>query len=161
MFELGTFIVSIVTFLIMFWIIKTYGFAPLARMLEQRRQLVEGQISEAEQNRLQAEKYLNEQHTLLEEARKQAKEIVDAARVRADEQAREIVAAAEAEAERLLESNRQLIERERAEAMSEVMATVSSLTVELSEKLLHRHADQAVHAEMVQEAEKMLGDLAC
>ncbi len=161
MFEFGTFIVSIVTFLILFWIIKTYGFAPLARMLEQRRQLIEGQITEAEQNRLQAEKYLNEQHILLDEARKQAKEIVDAARARADEQAREIVVAAEEEASRHLESNRQLIERERAEAMNQVMSSVSSLTVDLSEKLLHRHADETAHNEMVQEAEKMLGDLAC
>lgn len=161
MFEFGTFIVSIVTFLILFWIIKTYGFAPLARMLEQRRVLIEGQISEAEQSRLQAEQYLNEQHHLLDEARKQAKDIVDAARSRADEQAREILIAAEEEAGRLLESNRQLIERERVEAMNQVMSTVSSLTVELSEKLLHLHADQATHTEMMQEADKMLGDLAC
>lgn len=161
MFELGTFLVSIVTFLIMFLIIKRYGFGPLAKMLEKRRQYVETQITDAEQNRLQAERFLTEQQQLLETARQQAKELLDTARVRADEQARNILNEAQAESRRLLEENRLLIERERVEVLNGVMTSVASLTVELSEKLLRRNLAHEAHQEMVKEAEQLLGELIC
>ncbi|MCY0876649.1 MAG: F0F1 ATP synthase subunit B [Firmicutes bacterium] len=161
MFELGTFIVSIITFLIMFWIIARYGFKPLAVMLEKRRVHVETQITEAEQSRQQAEAFLSEQRQLLDEARHQAKAILDEARLQADQQGRELVAQAQEEARRLLEENRAMIERERADMLSGVMASVSSLSVELSEKLLRRHLSHEVHEEMIKEAEKILGELVC
>ncbi len=161
MFELGTFLVSIATFLIMFLIIRRYGFGPMAKMLEKRRLYVETQITDAEQNRLQAERFLTEQRQLLESARHQAKELLDTARVRADELARDILSEAQTESRRLLEENRQLIERERAEVLNGVMTSVSALTVELSEKLLRRNLSHEAHQEMVREAEKLLGELIC
>ena len=161
MFELGTFIVSIIGFLILFWLIKVYGLPPLARMLEKRRQYVESQLGEAEQNRAQAEEILSEQRRLLEQARQQARDMLEAARARAEEQARDIVGQAQSEAQRLLEANRQMLERERAEAMQSVLAAVSALTVEISEKLLRRHVTEDVHADMLREAEQRLGELVC
>ncbi|MCY0869824.1 MAG: F0F1 ATP synthase subunit B [Firmicutes bacterium] len=160
-FQFGTFLFSIITFLILFWIIAKVGFKPLARMFEQRRLYVETQLGEAEANRAQAEQFLAEQREALEHARKQALDTMEAARKRADEQAREIVAAAQAEATRLLEENRRMIARERDEAMAEVLGRVSDLTVQISEKLLRKHVTQAVHDEMVKEAEKQLGELVC
>ena len=161
MFEFGTFVVSILGFLIMYWVIRTYGFKPLGNMLEQRSLFVQGQINEAEQTRIQAEQHLNEQRQLLDEAKHQAKDLLESARVRADEQAREIVAAAQVEAARVLEEGRELIHRERTEVLNEVLAKVSGLTVEISEKLLRQHVTAQVHEEMVAEAEQRLGELVC
>lgn len=161
MFEFGTFVVSIITFLILFLIIRRFGFDPFNNILEKRRQFVIDQLNEAERNRLQTDQYLNDQRQLLENARHQAHELLDAARQRADEQAREIVRLAQEEAQQLLEANRQLIERERAEAMNKVLTAVSSLTVELSEKMLRRHSGEAEHQAMIAEAEAQLGELVC
>ncbi|GGJ10953.1 hypothetical protein GCM10010885_20230 [Alicyclobacillus cellulosilyticus] len=161
MFETGTFIVSIVAFLIMFLIIRRYGFKPLADMLEQRRQYIERQISEAEEGRAQAEALLAEQRRLLEEARQEARNIVEAARARADEQAREILQAAQAEAQRLLEENRQMIAREREEALNAALREVADITVRLTAKLLQQNVTDAVHEKLLAEAEKKLGELVC
>lgn len=161
MFELGTFLLSIISFLIVFWIISKVGFKPLAKMLEQRRIHIETQISEAEQGRMQAEKILAEQRQLLEQARHDAKEMMDAARMRADEQARAMIREAQAEAARILEENRAQIERERNEALQAVLDKVAGLSVELTTKLLHNHVSSAVHEEMLAEAEKKLGELVC
>ncbi|MBX6352106.1 MAG: F0F1 ATP synthase subunit B [Thermoflavifilum sp.] len=161
LFELGTFVVSIITFLILFWLIKHFGFEPLAKMLEQRRVHIETQISEAEKSRAEAEALLAEQRRLLEEARQEAKRLLESAQARADEQARQIVAEAQAEAQRILEEGRQVIERERAEALSAVLDRVSQLTVELAAQLLREHVTPQVHEEMLQEAEKRLGELVC
>ncbi|MCL6548509.1 MAG: F0F1 ATP synthase subunit B [Alicyclobacillus sp.] len=161
MFETGTFVVSIVTFLILFWLIQKFGFKPLARMLEQRRLHVERQISEAEQNRAEAERLLAEHRALLEQSRQEARQLLDAARARADEQSREIIAAAQAEAQRLLEEARQLIERERTEALNAALDRVAELSIELTQKLLRGHVSESVHQEMVEEAQKHLGELVC
>ena len=161
MFEFGTFVVSILTFLVLFLIIRRFGFDKFNNILEKRRQFVIDQLNEAEHNRLMAEQHLNEQKQLLEAARHQAHELLETARQRADEQAREIVRTAQDEAQKLLEANRELIERERDEAMNTVLAAVSSLTVDLSEKLLRRHSGDVEHQAMIAEAEAQLGELVC
>jgi F-type H+-transporting ATPase subunit b len=159
--ELGTMIVTLLAFLIMLAIVVRFGFKPLSNMLEQRRLYIERQITEAEEGRAQAERLLAEHRQLVEQARQEAKQMVDAARARADEQARQIIAAAEAEAARLLEENRKLIERERQEALDSVMDKVAGLTVELTTKLLREHVTPEVHQRMLKEAEERLGELVC
>lgn len=161
MFEFGTFIFSIIAFLIMFWIVSVFGFKPIARMLEQRRVHVQSQIEQAEKGREDAERILAEQQRLLDEAKSEAKAILDAARARADEQGRKLVQEAQAEAERVIAEGRASIERERSEAMNEVLTRVANLTVELTTKLLQNHVDEKVQAEMLSEAEKRLGELVC
>jgi len=161
LFEIGTFVFSIVMFLIMFWIVSRFGFKPIAKMLENRRAHVETQITEAEESRAQAERLLNERAQLLEEARQEARYIIESARSRADEQGRQLLVQAQAEAARMLEDNRKQIERERQEALNSVLGTVSDLTVELTTKLLHDHVSAEVHKEMLAEAEKKLGELVC
>lgn len=160
-FQLGTFLVSIITFVIMFLIIRAYGFKPMAKMLEQRRKHIETQINEAEQGRTQAEKLLAEQRQLLDQARNDAKNLLDAARVRAEEQANQILADAKVEAGRLLEEGRKLIERERTEAVNAVLSQVANLSVDLTSKLLKGHVTPAVHEDMLKEAEQELGELVC
>lgn len=161
MFEVGTFVVSIITFLILFWLIQKFGFKPLANVMEQRRLHVEKQISDAEDHRDEAEKLLAEQRALLEQARLDARNLLDAARSRADEQSRTIIAEAQAESQRLLDEARQLIERERTEALNATLEKVAGLTVELADRLLRNHVTETVHQEMLQEAEKQLGELVC
>ncbi|WP_245632699.1 F0F1 ATP synthase subunit B [Alicyclobacillus kakegawensis] len=161
MFEFGTMIVTLLAFLIMLAIVIRFGFKPLSNMMEQRRLYIERQIAEAEEGRAQAERLLAEHRELVDQARRESKQMVDAARARAEEQARQIVAAAEAEAERLLEENRKLIERERQEALDSVLNQVAGLTVELTGRLLRERVTPEVHQEMLKEAEKRLGELVC
>lgn len=160
-FQVGTFVFSIISFLIVFFIVQRFAFKPLARMLEQRRKHVETQIHEAEKSREEAANMLSEQKRLLDEARKEAKHLLDAARVRSDEQAREMIQKAADEASRILEENRAVIARERDEALAAVTARVAELSVELTTKLLHNHVSTELHQEMVTEAEKRLGELVC
>ncbi len=159
MFELGTFIVSIVGFLIVFWIIFHYGYKPFANILEKRREYVESQITDAEQRKVQADAVLAENQKLLEDARRQSKEILENARLRADEQMRSVLEAAEKESRRLLEEAREQIERERKETLDTVLQTASALTVQVAEKLLMNHVTEPVHAELEKEAEERLGEL--
>ncbi len=161
MFELGTFIVSIISFLIVYWIIRRLAFHPLHNMFEKRRMYVETQLSDAEKEREQAIKMAADQKEMLETSRKQAKEMIDHARLRAEEQAKEIVDQAKNEAERLVEQGRSLIEKEREEALRAVMAEVTTLTVSISEKLLREHANESLHEQLVKEADAHLGELVC
>ena len=159
MFELGTFVVSIVGFLIVFWIIFHYGYKPFANILDKRRQYVESQITDAEQRKVQADAVLAENQKLLDDARRQSKEFLESARLRADEHMRSVIEAAEKESRRLLEEAREQIERERKETLDTVLQTASALTVQIAEKLLMNHITTAVHEELQQEAEARLGEL--
>lgn len=160
-FEVGTFIFSILSFLIVFFVVWWFAFKPLANMMEKRRKYVESQLADAESSREEAAKTLSEQKKMLDEAKREAKNLLDAARVRADEQARELIQKAEEEASLILDENRTAIQRERDEALAAVTNRVAELTVELTSKLLNNHVTEEVHNEMVAEAEKRLGELVC
>lgn len=159
MFEIGTFIFSIVMFLIMFLIVWRFGFRPIANMLEQRRVHIETQILDAEKGRQEAAQVLKSQQKMLDDARNEVKAMLDAARTRADEQGRKLLADANVEAERILAEGRALIERERAEAMTGVLAKVAELTCELTTKLLQTHVSAETNAALLADAEKRLGEL--
>jgi len=148
-------------FVVMFLIVWSVGFKPVAKMLEKRRVHVTTQIDEAERGRAEAERILAEQIRVLEESRTEAKAIMEAARVRAEEQARSMIEEAQAESARELAEGRSLIERERAEAMNEVLTKVANLTVELTTKLLAEHVTAQVQADMLAKAEQRLGELVC
>jgi F-type H+-transporting ATPase subunit b len=80
LFEPSSFFVAIVSFLILFWLLKRYAFGPLFSIMEQRRVLVQSQLSNAESNRLESEKLLTEQKQAIIDAKKSAYDILEQAR---------------------------------------------------------------------------------
>ena len=159
--EPGTLIFSFLGFLIIYWIIWRVAYKPLASMMQQRRSYVEDQIVSAETSNAEAQRMVEEQRAMLEQARNEVREMLDSARQRADEQARDIIAKAQEEAQRLLDEGRQMIDRERREATSQVLTQVADLTVSLTTKLLRNHITAEAQEAIVKEAESELSELVC
>jgi len=106
-------VITIIAFLALYWLLNKYAFGPLFGIMEKRRQLVKEELASAEESRKAAEQYLAEQKQAVEEARRQAYEMIEQAKNSSSKQAEEIIQAARSEANRLKEEALRDIESEK------------------------------------------------
>ena len=143
---------TIVTFLIVLYVLKRFAFGPIQAMLDERRTAIASDIDAAEQAREEAQTALAEYRAALAESRKEAMQIVESARRTSEEQRREALAELEAEKTRQVERARAEIESERRRSLQEIKATLADLTVAATEKVVRKQLDEAEQKRLIDEA---------
>ena len=124
-------------------------FPKMNTMLEERSAKIEGQISEAEQAKVEAEELKRQYEAQLAEARGQAEEILEEARSQAERIKSEAASRGEEEAEQITARAREDIEAERGRLVSELRGQVAALSVELAGKIVGKEIDEDQHRELV------------
>ena len=143
---------TIVTFLIVLYVLKRFAFGPIQAMLDERRNAIASDIDAAEHAREEAQTALAEYRAALAESRKEAMQIVDSARRTSEEQRREALAELEAEKTRQVERARAEIDAERRRSLQEIKATLADLTVAATEKVVRKQLDAAEQKRLIDEA---------
>lgn len=156
----GTAIVELITFVIMLAVLARYVYPEIVKRAEARQQLISDQIREAEKSRADAQARLEEAEAKLNDARKTAQAMIDAA-TKSGEQVRvELKQKAEEEAKRLTVAARKEIEAERERAIQSVRGEVAGLVVAATEKVIGETLDVDKHKQLIDRAiaEVAIGD---
>lgn len=153
----GTVIVELITFLAMMAILARYVYPEIVRLAEARQQAVAGQLREAEKARADAEAQLKEAQAKLDDARKTAQGIVEAASKSAEQLRQEIKEKAEDEAKRIAEAARKSIDAERDKAIQQVRGEVAGLVVSATEKVIGETLDLTKHRQLIEKAISEVG----
>ncbi|ANY66914.1 F0F1 ATP synthase subunit B [Paenibacillus algorifonticola] len=140
---------AIVAFLVLYWLLNKYAFGPLLSVMEKRRQLVLEQMNTAESSRKQAEQQMVEQKAALEQARKEAYEIIEQSRVTSSKQADEIVNTAKTEASRLKDDALKDIESEKNKAIAALRSEVGGISVQIASKIIEKQVDEKSQEQLV------------
>ncbi len=98
--ELGLSLWTLLTFLIVLFILKKYAFGRIAGLLDERREAVRANLSAADDARLEAERLLEEYKAQLAASKHEASEILERARATVAEQQRQLVEELAGERER-------------------------------------------------------------
>lgn len=159
-FNFTTFGIQVVSFLILFWLLSKYAFGPLLSVMEKRKQLLKEQHETAENNRKQAEALLAEQKQAIQDARKEAYEIIDQAKLTSTRQADEIIEQAKSEAVRLKEGAVRDIESEKNKAVAALRSEVSAMSVMIASKIIEKQVDEKSQEQLVSNYLKEVGDKA-
>ena len=155
--QIGTMLVQLITFFVLFLLLRKFAFGPLMKVMSDRAQYIENQITTAENSRAEVERMAEEHRTAIANAKKEAAEMLENARRSGDKQAADIVATAEAEARRLREEATAEIQREKELALAEVREQVSALSVLLAGKIIHQELNAEGHKALFEEAVKEMG----
>ncbi|CAG5091403.1 ATP synthase subunit b [Thermobacillus xylanilyticus] len=150
-------VIAIIAFVLLYWLLNKYAFGPLFGVMEKRRQLVNEEIEAAESSRREAEQQLAEQKRALEEARKEAQEIIESARRTSQKQADEIIQAAREEANRLKNEAIREIQNEKNNAIAALRRQVSGLSVQIASKILEKQVDEKAHEQLVDQYLREVG----
>jgi F-type H+-transporting ATPase subunit b len=138
-----------VGFTILFVALSKFAFPKLGQMLDQRAALIQGQIDEAEGQRVAAEQLRVQYEAQLTDARGTANGIVEEARAQAERLRADIVAKAEEEAALILAKAREDAEAERGRLVSELRGQVATISVELAGKIVQKELDANQHRALV------------
>jgi F-type H+-transporting ATPase subunit b len=148
----GLMIWTIVCFFIAFVVLRKYAFGPIQQLIDERRKRILAAIDEAERNRDEARRLIEEHRALLGQARTDAEEILADGRKVAESQRERMKEETEAERQRRLEETSRQIEAETRRALEQIRAEVADLTLLATAKVTGKALDEADHRRLIDEA---------
>ena len=154
----GDIIFQLAMFLILLALLKKFAWGPLMGVMKEREVFVANQIDAAEKSRQEAQKHLEEQKSILKEARQDAQNLLATAKAQADAQREEILVAGRAEADRIKESAKLEIEQQKEQAVAAIREQVASLSVLIASKVIEKEISAADQDKLINEYIHEAGD---
>jgi F-type H+-transporting ATPase subunit b len=149
--NVGTIFWTVVTFVILAFLLGRYAWKPLLGALQERERSIQESIDQARGNREQAEKLLDEQRQLLDQARRERAEAVAAGQRDAEKVKAEILQEAREQREKLLNQTQAQVEAGLRQARSELRGIAADLALRAAEKLLVKNLDDASQRKLVED----------
>ena len=157
-FNGGDILFQLVMFLILLALLKKVAWKPLIGVMKQREEHIAGEINAAEESRIEAKKLLEEQRSLLKEARTEAQGLIESARKQGDVQREEIIEIARSEAERLKEAAKVEIDQQKEKAVAAIREQVASLSVLIASKVIEKELSVQDQDKLINEYIKEAGE---
>jgi F-type H+-transporting ATPase subunit b len=157
--ELGTILWTLVTFVILFFLLKRFAWGPLLQMLDEREKSVKDSLEAAERARAEADETLRKNQEILAGARRETQALLEQGRKESETMRAEILAQARQEAQGLVEQGKRQIQFEQKQAIDSLRAQVADLAIGAAERLIHAELDDARHRQLVADYVKSLPDL--
>jgi F-type H+-transporting ATPase subunit b len=152
----GLFIWTIITFLVLLWLLAKFAWKPLLALLEKREESIRNSLKDAEKAREELEALNQKTEKLLAEARIEAQGIVSAGRSAAEKLQDDLVKKAKEKSEALLVESKRQIQSEKDEALSEIKTEVVTLSVEIASKLIEKNLSDKGNRELVDKTLKSI-----
>jgi F-type H+-transporting ATPase subunit b len=148
----GLMIWTIVCFLIALFVLKRYAFAPIQKLIDERRVRIRQALEEADEARSEARDLMEEHRKLIGRAKSDAEEILVEARRVGEATQRRMREETEADRQRRIEETRRQIEAETRRALDLIRSEVAELSLIAAEKVTRRSLDDADHKRLIEEA---------
>ncbi|WP_040346590.1 F0F1 ATP synthase subunit B [Neobacillus bataviensis] len=145
----GDIIFQLIMFIILMALLKKFAWGPLMGIMKEREAHVANEITAAENSRQEAKKLLEEQRTLLKEARTDAQGLIESAKKQGDLQREEIITTARSEAERIKESAKLEIEQQKEKAVTAIREQVAQLSVLIASKVIEKELSAADQEKLI------------
>lgn len=134
--ELGLLFWMVVSFLIVFFLLKKFAWTPILQMLKERETSIEAALQSAEKAKLEMARLQANNEQLIQEAKAERDAILKAARDAKELMISEAKTKATEEADRLIKIARENINNEKMAAITDLKNQVANLSVEIAEKLI-------------------------
>lgn len=157
--NIGDILATLVIFILLMMLLKKFAWGPLMGIMQQREDLIKSEIETAENSRLESQKMLDEQRSLLKDARTQAQEIVENAKKQGDVSREEIITTARAESGRMKDAAVQEIANERDKAISAVREEVVALSLLAATKVLEKEISEEDNRQLINETIAKAGEV--
>jgi len=144
-------IVGAIAFWILFFFMWKWVLPRLGKVLEERRQRIQGSLEEAEKARREADQLLAKYEQQLQEARAEAGHLIEEARKTADEMRRDLLAKAEDESRQVVTKAQEEIRAERDRAIQELRGQLAEWSVDLAGRVVGQELDKERHLKLVED----------
>ena len=148
---------AIVCFLILFFVLWKFVFKPVNKMISARQDEIRKNLDEADRQRDEAIKYLDEQKALLEQSKKEAREIVESGRQASRKAQEEMLEASHEKSRQMLDSALEEIKREKEKSLNEVKSRIIDIAMLTTEKIISKSLSEEEHKKLIEESLQEVG----
>jgi len=145
-------LVSLVQFLILYWLLRRFLWVPVTKALETRAAKIREGLELAEEARLDRERLKQEVETLLAQARAEANAIADRTAQAAEAAAAATRAEAKTEADRLRERGRLDARQLHDQALAQLRGELASMVVLAASRHLGREISAEQHRALIEQS---------
>jgi F-type H+-transporting ATPase subunit b len=149
--EPGLLIWTIITFILLLFVLRKVAWNPLLSALEQRESSIRESLEESQRARQEAQALLEENQRQLAEANRETARIIEQGREEAERVKASITDQARLEGQRLVEEARRQIVRERQAAIQDLKSTAADLALQATGRLLSTSVTSEDHRRLVTE----------
>jgi F-type H+-transporting ATPase subunit b len=153
-----TLLMVLITFGILYFILKKYFFDKVHSFMEAREQKVIDSFDNAAKTSADADAKLAEYNAKLEAAEGERREIIKSAKAAADKRAGVIIDEANEKASSIIKQAEKEAEREKAAAVMEMKEHLALLAVYAAEKILEKELDESAQQNIIDGIIKEAGE---
>jgi len=146
-----------IIFVVFFILLAKFAWKPILGAVKSREESINNALASAEAARREMQNLTADNERILQEARMERDALLKEAREMKDKMIADSKHEAQVQGERMIEQAKAAIEAEKNSAMAELKSQVSSLSLEIAEKLLKEElSNKEAQTKLV---EKLLGDV--
>ena len=143
-------IFTIVNLIVLYLGLRKFLIGPVTKVMDQRKQLIEGQMADARHVNKQANELKAQYEDALKQAHEESAQIVEKARKSAQAEYESRMDAADAEAQKIIANAHKSIDLEREKTVQELQSQIAGLAMAATAKVLG-DTDQAAQNKLMYE----------
>jgi F-type H+-transporting ATPase subunit b len=147
---------TFVAFMVLLVLLAKFAFKPIAEALDRRGETIKKSIEEAEKQRADAKKLMEDYQKQVAAARTEANKIIEEARALGETVRKEVVEKANGEASAAVQRAGEEIQRQKDRGIQEMKDTVAALSVQIASRIIEKEVNEATHRQLV---ENLIKDL--
>lgn len=156
--NMAEFIPACIAFIIIYLIMSKLAWPSVLKMMEDRENKIAGDLKAAEEARTKAETEAKNVDLAIDEAQRQAADIIAQAKRKAQEERAQILADAQKDAAVTIARGKDVIDAERKRAMEDLSKSVIDLSVEIAGKIVGNDLSDDEHRALAAKYLQEVGD---
>ena len=148
----GLFIWTILTFLVLLYLLARFAWGPLLKALEERQETIRKSLDDADQATQELKRLQQESAQIIAEARADAQSIVATSRAAAETVREDVKQKAKGEADALVRGAQRQIQIETARALQQIRHEVVDLSLAVASKLIKKNLTQEDNEALIQDS---------
>ncbi|MGI6069530.1 MAG: F0F1 ATP synthase subunit B [Blautia sp.] len=138
---------NIINLIVLYLAMKKFLIGPVTRIMEQRRQMIEGGLANAREKEKEAGALKEQYEAALGSAKEESRQILEESRKTAKEEEERILREANEKARDLMEKNQKNLELQKEQMLGEMQSQVAQLAIAAAGKVLGAKAgaEQDLH----------------
>jgi F-type H+-transporting ATPase subunit b len=148
--KLGEWIPMLIAFLILWTVLAKFGWPAFIGMIDKRAATIKESLERAETAKVESERLLEENKAQLDEAKKQAAQIIADARATGETVRAELIEQAKEDARLLTERAKAAIDTEKRAAIAQLQSSVADLSVSVAGRLIGQDLSDADHRRLIE-----------
>jgi len=148
----GLFIWTILTFLILFYVLAKFAWKPLLTALESRENTIKSSLEDAEKAKTELERLNAESEEIMAKARSEAQTIRVEAKSAAEKIKADVMVQAGEDANKIREEAQKQINVEKDKAIHEIRQEVVSLTMMVAEKVIKKNLSKEDNQALIEDS---------